>query len=111
MNKLLTSLLFSAIIFSAFAQHEAIVSLKHHPRLNEKTNAAFWQKKAHMRAASLTLPFFDDFYQPDIFPDPALWQDNFVYINRTYTKHPVTIGVASFDGTDANGKPYTTNVG
>ncbi len=90
-----------------FAQKEATVPLQFHPKINEASNAAFLLKKAHHRISSLTLPFFDDFYQKDIFPDPALWQDNFVYINTTYPKYAVTVGVATFDGTDANGRPYS----
>ena len=32
-----------------------------------------------------------------------------MFINTTYPKEAVTVGVASFDGTDANGKPYNVN--
>jgi hypothetical protein len=69
-----------------------------------------FRKKRHQKELRLCrLPFFDDFYQNEIFPNPGLWQDNFVFINTTYPKEAVTVGVASFDGTDANGKPYNVN--
>ncbi|MDB5227195.1 MAG: hypothetical protein JWN78_1388 [Bacteroidota bacterium] len=90
-----------------FAQKEATVPLQFHPKVNNASNAEFLLKKSHHRMASLTLPFFDDFYQKDIFPDPSLWQDNFVYINTTYPRYTVTVGVATFDGTDATGRPYS----
>lgn len=92
---------------TAFAQQESIVPLNHHPKLNDRTNQDFIQKKATHRITSISLPFFDDFYQTEIYPNVALWQDNFVYINTTIPRETVTIGVASFDGTDSKGIPYS----
>jgi hypothetical protein len=109
MNKLFIYILFSASFFSAFAQREELVPLKFHPKMSEKTNAAFKSLKANQRISAISLPFFDDFYQMEIYPDPALWQDNSVFINTTYPKETITVGVATFDGTDANGKPYNLN--
>ncbi len=108
MNKFLAYILFSFLFFSASAQEE-LVSFKFHPRMNRITNEAFQQKKANTRLATLSLPFFDDFYQNEIYPNPALWQDNFVFINTTYPKETITVGVATFDGTDANGRPYDSS--
>ena len=76
--------------------------------MNEVTNDNFQQQKVNKRITALSLPFFDDFYQQEIYPNISLWQDNFVYINTTYPKETVTVGVATFDGTDANGKPYNS---
>jgi hypothetical protein len=109
MAKFYTYLFFSALFFSAFAQKESLISLQQHPKKNLISNLDFQKKKASKRITSLSLPFFDDFYQNEIFPNPGLWQDNFVFINTTYPKEAVTVGVASFDGTDANGKPYNVN--
>jgi hypothetical protein len=106
MNKLFAYLLFFNIIFSAFAQKEELVPFKFHPRMNRVTNQQFQQKKANQRVTAISLPFFDDFYQNEIYPNPSLWQDNFVFINSTYPKETITVGVATFDGTDANGIPY-----
>ena len=92
-----------------FAQQESLVSLKQHPKKSNFSNAKFLQKKAGSRITSLPLPFFDDFYQSEIYPDPLLWQDNFVYINATYPKRTVTLGVATFDGTNASGNPYNNS--
>jgi hypothetical protein len=109
MAKFYTYLFFSALFFSAFAQKESLISLQQHPKKNLISNLDFQKKKASKRITALSLPFFDDFYQNEIFPNPGLWQDNFVFINTTYPKEAVTVGVASFDGTDANGKPYNVN--
>lgn len=109
MKKLFTYIFLSVIVVAAFAQKESLVPLKYHPQQNEKTNADFLKQKSNRRITSLSLPFFDDFYQTTIFPDVNLWQDNFVFINSTYPKETVTLGVATFDGTDANGKPYSSS--
>nr|MBP8193648.1 hypothetical protein [Chitinophagales bacterium] len=109
MNRFFTYIFLLTISFPAFSQKESLVSFQHHPGMNALTNADFLQKKANRRIASLSLPFFDDFYQNEIYPNPGLWQDNFVFINTTYPKETITVGVATFDGTDASGKPYNVN--
>ncbi len=109
MNRFFTYIFLLTISFPAFSQKESLVSFQHHPGMNALTNADFLQKKANRRIASLSLPFFDDFYQNEIYPNPGLWQDNFVFINTTYPKETITVGVATFDGTDARGKPYNVN--
>jgi len=55
---------------------------------------------------SLSLPFLDDFSYNSYFPDNLLWEDSSVFVNRSYPVNPVTIGVATFDGLDANGMAY-----
>jgi hypothetical protein len=55
----------------------------------------------------LLLPFFDDFsslHSP--YPNPELWQDNTVFINTSFPIFPPTVGVATFDALDANGRLY-----
>ncbi len=108
MNKLFGYIFFTLFFLSGYAQNETLVPLKHHPKMNEVTNDNFQQQKVNKRITALSLPFFDDFYQQEIYPNISLWQDNFVFINTTYPKETVTVGVATFDGTDANGKPYNS---
>ncbi len=50
--------------------------------------------------------FLEDFSYDGSYPDTALWLDNQVFVNRSYPKAPVTLGVATFDGLNANGYPY-----
>ena len=109
MNKLFVYTLLVVFAFNAYGQSESLTPLRFHPKMNAATDAAFKMKKAAHRTTALSLPFFDDFYQKDIFPDPSLWQDNFVFINTTYPKETITVGVASFDGTDAKGQPYNNS--
>lgn len=51
----------------------------------------------------LSLPFFDDFSDDGVFPNPNNWINNDVYINNDYPVFPVTMGVATFDALDENG--------
>ncbi len=52
---------------------------------------------------TLELPFFDDFSNSHIIPHPGLWKDRYVYINNSYSRDPVTIGIATFDAVDLEG--------
>ena len=56
----------------------------------------------------LTLPFFDDFSYDGFRPDEDLWQDEDVLVNRNFAVLPPSIGVATFDAVDFDGRPYTT---
>lgn len=59
---------------------------------------------------TIDLPFFDDFSYDDFRPDAELWQDEDVLVNRNFAVLPPSIGVATFDAVDFDGRPYT-NVG
>ena len=53
--------------------------------------------------STLSLPFIDDFSYDSHQVDNDLWMESSVFVNRTYPINPPTIGVATFDGLDANG--------
>ncbi|MCA1746553.1 MAG: hypothetical protein LC655_02575, partial [Bacteroidales bacterium] len=54
----------------------------------------------------LELPLLDDFSYNSVYPDPAIWADNYAYINNGYAVNPPTIGVATMDALDQNGSVY-----
>ena len=54
----------------------------------------------------LSLPFFEDFSKGASVPNTDRWMDNSVMVNGTLPVLPPSIGVATLDGTDANGLPY-----
>jgi Secretion system C-terminal sorting domain len=56
--------------------------------------------------APLTLPFMDDFSYSGPYPDRNLWADDKVFINNTMAHQPPSVGVATFDALNRNGKPY-----
>jgi len=57
---------------------------------------------------TLELPFFDDFSGHSVFPDINKWQDDFVFINNTFSDRQITTGIATFDALDNSGKLYET---
>jgi len=54
----------------------------------------------------LQLPFREDFSYPGPYPDPKLWADSFAFVNSSFSVHPKTVGVATFDALDQHGHIY-----
>jgi hypothetical protein len=59
-------------------------------------------------AVPLSLPFFDDFSTSYLYPVNSLWINGGVVINNQYAINPPTKGVATFDGLQFSGAPYST---
>ena len=70
-------------------------------------------KSARVQAPdALTLPFWDDFSFIDskYFPDQKLWVNSqSVWVNSGMGINPPSLNVATFDGYDSLGKPYSVN--
>ena len=66
---------------------------------------------ASLRASpdTVNLPFLDDFSFSNIYPHDSLWLDDDVLVNKNYPVNPPTLGVATFDGLDYKGDPYSPN--
>jgi len=100
MRKVLLAILMMSILVLQAQEHISV--LESNPLLKTKQ-----KKMSKMQTtSSLSLPFLDDFSYNSYFPDNLLWEDNAVFVNRSYPVNPVTIGVATFDGLDANGMAY-----
>lgn len=67
------------------------------------------QLGAKSNSTSIFLPFKDDFsYSPtNQYARQDLWKDSTVYINSGFAIAPPSIGVATFDGLNKHGYPYT----
>ena len=66
------------------------------------------QKQATQAIDTLDLPFWDDFSTSVSVPDSNLWlYGKNVYINPGRGLNPPSLQVATFDGTDVNGIPYS----
>ncbi len=78
-----------------------------------------WQQHRMMSKKALDtmqLPFFDDFsyiarylWDPSyhgIYPYDTLWLDHEVFVNTTMTDSAPSVGVATFDGLNQEGRPY-----
>jgi hypothetical protein len=89
---------------SAGAQ-EVLRSLQVNPALIEQTPEIITKSMVNEHPA-LTLPFFDDFSYPGPWPDSRLWEDKHVFVNQTFARHPKTLGTATFDALDQQGRIY-----
>jgi len=97
---------------------EQVVPLGGNPMLRDASEFLARQRATTgggQRASdTLTLPFFDDFAEPfsrehvpaDLYPDTNRWIGRSVYINNHMAVHPISIGVATFDGLDERGAAY-----
>ncbi|MDH3708248.1 MAG: T9SS type A sorting domain-containing protein [Cyclobacteriaceae bacterium] len=67
------------------------------------------QKHATQAVDTLELPFWDDFSSSSLIPDSTLWLYGInVNVNPGRGLRPPSLQVATFDGTDVNGVPYST---
>lgn len=64
------------------------------------------QRKSRDEAVA-TLPFFDDFTKPGVYPDGAKWQSDNVFVNSGFPKMPVNYRAATLDVVDKYGKVYS----
>ncbi|MBX2945037.1 MAG: T9SS type A sorting domain-containing protein [Cyclobacteriaceae bacterium] len=84
----------------------ALAQLKRYP-IQQPANpeAAFAKTKS---LEPMSLPFWDDFSAPA--SSDTLWSNKAtVWINTSMAIDPPTIGVATFDGLNENGTPYSPN--
>lgn len=101
------------LIPSLFKAQEGLRPLGGNPALIYKDLRKTGAQNAHLqRTGSLQLPFKDDFYYAykQTYPDQSLWMDSSTYVNTGHAKAPLSTGVATFDGLDKHGWPYTPNL-
>ncbi len=90
--------------FNAFSQLKIVQIDRQFP---SKENKAARTESLPARA----LPFWDDFSSTQTpFPDTTTWEKNSaVWVNSGTGINPPSLNVATFDGYDAQGKPYSVN--
>tara|TARA_B000000565_G_scaffold94006_1_gene69659 strand:+ start:767 stop:2551 length:1785 start_codon:yes stop_codon:yes gene_type:complete len=75
-----------------------------------KTNPYTYDIKKNVEKNSiLSIPFIDDFSYDFSNVNNDLWEISSVFVNRSYPINPPTIGVATFDGLNQFGRPYSIN--
>ncbi len=62
--------------------------------------------KSAQATSLVTLPFYEDFSDISVVPDPNKWADSYAFINTSFAQDPVSIGVATLDAIDENGEVY-----
>ena len=95
---------FSIVLFffllNTFAQEEVLDYCA-------TSNASLLKSENRNWSSLKTLPFFDDFAYSSHVPIPNLWEKSDVYVNSSFAKNYVTIGVATFDAMNAQGKLHS----
>ena len=106
MQPLLRSIFLSLVLCSVFltvqAQIIEIPLTKKHPGTER------FRTQKTQAIDTLELPFWEDFSTSSLVPDSTKWLigEN-VNVNRGRGLNPPSINVATFDGTDMNGIPYS----
>lgn len=102
--------LLSVISFSLLAQ-EQLKPLSGNINLPAIPKNTLLSKKT-TSVTPIDLPFFDDFSYAYNSPYPSTnnWLDSNAYINTGFAIAPITLGVATFDGLNKKGYPYSINV-
>lgn len=108
-NKLLLIFTLFVVSFAAYSQPR-LVQLEENTIIKDflKTKPVNYLKFFKSTSDTLTLPFFDDFAKPNIYPDVSLWTDNYAYINTSMAINPPSIGVATLDAIGSDGSLYST---
>jgi hypothetical protein len=97
---------FGLAFFPGFSQ-ETTVPVMDNPVLTNAEESKSLKFKSLKLQDTLSLPFFDDFSGSlSPYPKASLWLDSFVFINDSWPVNPLSIGVATFDAIDRNGKIY-----
>ncbi len=82
----------------------AQMTIKGIPRVNPSKRA----DNARIQNTPLTLPFWDDFSTTNNIPSADFWVDSDdVWVNPGMGINPPSLNVATFDGLDVTGKPYS----
>ncbi len=96
-------LIFSTLCVQAQTEGIRLLPLSNYPILERQAELP---QPELVFPDSIDLPFIDDFSYAGPYPDRNLWLNNKVLVNNTMAFNPPSIGVATFDGINYNGKPY-----
>jgi len=100
-------LFISALLCSVFvfAQKEVKVQGAYFP-LENSAHQDFYTYKT--TAETLSVPFIDDFSYYSATPNLNLWKGSSAHVNLGYGINPPSFGVATFNGCNRKGVPYST---
>jgi hypothetical protein len=100
-------LLFSSIPLLSFCQ-EILSGLQENPVVKEKAREIQLMKALAdgQDTIPVTLPFFDDFRAPTVFPVPDRWIDREAFVNSDIPVFPVNRGAVTLDAISDSGAMY-----
>ncbi len=106
-NRIIIYTIFLCFSLTPCYGQEVVTGLQSNPQVKDAWKKLD-KKKGVTASDTLELPFFDDFSKITVYPDPAKWIDNYVFINNNYSIQQKTTGVATFDALDNTGRLYET---
>ena len=104
----IASFLVLILPFSGISGQE-LIGLTQNQEVKKASREAGSREKATADAASLTLPFFEDFSILKVYPDQSKWDGISAFVNSSFPDLPPSIGVATLDAIDATGEVYAIN--
>jgi len=101
-------ILISFLFISLFSfSQEQLVPLAKNPSLLNAKQVINPKTNTKGSNSGIKLPFIDDFSRSGYYPYTDLWEDSYVFINRSLAVNPPSIGVATFDAMNNKGKVYS----
>ncbi len=101
--KIFCCLILTWLTLSSAYSQEILVSA---PPYNPETNLSL-SPVSRLKASvldTIEIPFIDDFSRLTGTPDTAKWTDNMAFINNSFSNTPVSIGMATLDAINYEGK-------
>jgi len=97
------------LVFCLNSFGQVLTPLESYPILHANNNAALRHARTTAAGDTLTLPFFDDFAAYTGQPSNQFWvKGGGVYVNNQFGVNPPSLNIATFEGVDAAGNPYST---
>ncbi|MCR9154411.1 MAG: T9SS type A sorting domain-containing protein [Bacteroidetes bacterium] len=99
-------LLFSLSLFTQSLSAQREERLGGLDRMPRNEDALALSPSTAKSKQALNLPFKDDFSYPGNTVDPSKWELSDVWVNQTWARSPITLGIATFDGLNRFGRPF-----
>lgn len=64
------------------------------------------ENRSGLDTIPMTLPFFDDFHEPTVFPSQERWIDRYAFVNTDIPVYPVNLGAVTLDAISDSGQMY-----
>lgn len=88
---------------------EVVVGLEMNPVIQAKAaeQSRFKGSMNGMDTLPMSVPFFDDFREPTVFPSEERWIDRFAFVNNDISVYPVNRGTVTLDAISDSGLMYS----
>ena len=101
-------IIFSILIVGSTVAQEQLVGLQMNPVVQAKVADESFLKTLEngWDTIPVNMPFFDDFREPTVYPNPELWIDRYAFVNTDIPVFPVNRGAVTMDAISDSGQMY-----